>query len=177
MRPFSAISAAFLIVCAVSAIGRADTPPAVAPPAVAAAVVSPPPAPSCLCHPRLHHVWRRHRRVRHVRYWRHRQVVRVVVVRPPPPPYNPWLPTADDSAYDRAMTLHFRSPMVTGIALAEPGYPPTPPVRGIYPYRYAAGPAAFQYDGITGEYIALSQYDARRIVPPPPVPLVPLVPR
>jgi hypothetical protein len=168
MRPFSAIVAAFLMACAASATGRADTPPAVA------AAAAQPPAPGCGCPLRVHrHVWRRHVRY-HARYRRHWRVAVATVAYWPAIPayYNPLLPTPDDSAYDRAMTLHFRSAAVTGIQIAEPGYPPTPPVRGIYPYRYPAGPAVFQYDGITGQYIALSQYDARRVFPAVPVPLV-----
>ncbi len=88
----------------------------------------------------------------------------------PPPPYNPLLPNPLDSAYDRGMTLHFRSKPVTGISIADPGYPPTPPIAGVVAYRIQAYGGVYQYDGLTGEYIALAQYDARRAFPAAPAP-------
>ena len=66
----------------------------------------------------------------------------------PPDPYNPYLPGTLDTAYDRAMTLHFRSPAVTDTYLSERGWPPTPPIRGLYPYRVRAWGAVYQYDGL-----------------------------
>jgi hypothetical protein len=85
---------------------------------------------------------------------------------PPQPPdyYNPMLPSAYDTAYDRAMTLHFRSPAVTNTYLAESGWPPTPPVRGLFPYRVRAWGGIYQYDGVIGQYVALAQSDARRVL-------------
>ena len=79
--------------------------------------------------------------------------------------YNTGIPSPWDSAYDRAMTLHFRSPFVSGEIDPEPGYPHTPPVLAVGPYRFQSGPAVYQYDGITGQYIMLSQYDAHRVYP------------
>ena len=75
--------------------------------------------------------------------------------------YNPSLPSTLDTAYDRALTLHFRSPAVTDTNLAEPGWPPTPPVRGLFPYQARAWGATYRYDGLVGQYIRLSQPDAR----------------
>ena len=152
MRPFSAMTAAFLFACAVPLPGRADGPPA---PAAASAQRA---APDCKCpqaRPRRHV---RH----HVGQRRHRVPVPVAVA----PPYDPPIPSPWDSAYDRAMVLHFRSPAVSGYYRFEPGYPPTPPVFGIQHYRVPAGPVVFQYDGVTGEYIQLAQSDAQRAFPP-----------
>jgi hypothetical protein len=153
MRALVAIGAAFVMAWLIPAASRADAPGPGAAPAAAAAA-----APGCKC-PRPH---------RHVRH--HRRVHKRMVAMLPPPPvapeyYNTGLPSHWDSAYDRAMTLHFRSPFVTGVADPEPGYPHTPPVRAVAWYRYPSGPAVYQYDGITGEYIALSQYDAQRVFP------------
>jgi hypothetical protein len=171
MRPFSAIGAAFLIACALPVTSRADNPPATTGSSAAMATSA---APGCRC-PRPHRVLRRHVR-HHVRHWRHRRHQRVAVA--PPPPYNPLLPSQLDSAYDRAMTLHFRNKAVTGVRIAEPGYPPTPPVAGIMAYRVPAYGGVYQYDGLTGQYIALAVYDARRsgvpivpMAPPPPPPV------
>jgi len=83
----------------------------------------------------------------------------------PLPVYNPLIPSPWDSAYDRVMTLHFRSPEVSGAYVGEPGYPHTPPVRGGQPYRVQSGTAVLQYDGMAGQYITLSQEDARLAFP------------
>lgn len=160
MRPFSAMTAAFLVACAVPLPGRADGPPA---PAEAA-------APGCKCpEVQRRHAWRPRHHVRyhavHRRHW-----VPVPVAVAPPPPYDPPIPSPWNPAYDRAMTLHFRSPAVSGSYLLEPGYPPTPPVVGIQHYRVPTGPVVFQYDGLTGEYIRLAQRDARFAFPPIPPP-------
>ena len=88
---------------------------------------------------------------------------------PAPDYYNPLLPSTLDTAYDRAMTLHFRSPAVTDTYLAEPGWPPTPPVRGVFPYRVRAWGAVYDYDGLIGQYVALARYDARRIAAAVPI--------
>lgn len=162
MRALIAIAAAFVVACLIPAPSRADAPG----PGVAAA------KPDCKC-PRA----RPHRVVRKYR----RAPSRMIAALPPPVApiyYNTGIPSPWDPAYDRAMTLHFRSPFVTGIVDPEPGYPHTPPVRAVSWYRFASGPTVYQYDGITGQYIALSQYDARRVYPviaaaapaPPPAP-------
>jgi len=149
MRALIAIGAAFVMAWLVPAASRADAPG----PATAAAK-----APGCKCPP-----VRAHRVVRH-----RRAAKRMIAMSPPPVApvyYNTGIPSPWDSAYDRAMTLHFRSPFVSAIVDPEPGYPHTPPVRAVAWYRFASGPAVYQYDGITGQYIALSQYDAHRLYP------------
>jgi hypothetical protein len=164
MRALSAIGAAFVIACLTPAASRADAPgpgPAAAAPA----------APGCKC-PQV----RRARPHRHVRHYR-RARPRYAVVPAPPPLlyYNTGIPSPYDTAYDRAMTLHFRTPFVTGHVDPEPGYPHTPPVFGVQPYRFVSGPAVYQYDGLIGEYVELAQYDAHRALPAAmtQVPLVP----
>ncbi|HVC56891.1 MAG TPA: hypothetical protein VND95_13105 [Stellaceae bacterium] len=165
MRPFSAITAALLIACAVPASGLAVSP--------AAAAMATPAGPTCPCTP-VRHV-RPHRVVRHyVHHWRRpRRVYHPVApVAYMPPPYNPLLPSPLDPAYDRAMTLHFRAVPVSGVLLVDRGYPPTPPVAGIAPYRMPAYGGVYQYDGLTGQYVRLAQSDAWRTgiaVPPPPM--------
>jgi len=166
MRPFSVMTAAFLLACAVPMPGHADSPQS------PASAIAQPAAPGCNC-PRVqrHHAWRAHRYVRHyARHWRRAWPAPIAlgarVIYDPPIP-SPW-----DSAYDRAMVLHLRSPDVSGIYVAEPGFAPTPPVRGIQHYRVQAGGAVLQYDELTGQYIRLAQSDAQRAFPtaPPPVP-------
>jgi hypothetical protein len=88
--------------------------------------------------------------------------------------YNPLLPSPYDTAYDRAIVLHFRSPPVSGLYRPEPGYPSTPPVLGVHYYRVQPGPVVLQYDGMVGQYVQLAQHDPAQVhaVPPPlPVPL------
>ncbi len=148
MRPFSAIVAAFLVSgVAAPAPARADA------------------APGCHCPGVPHHHVRRLRH-HYVRHWGYPPPPAM----PPPAPveYNPLLPGPYDSAYDRAMVLHFRSPPVTGIYIADPGYPPTPPVHGVIPYRTGGGASVMQYDGAIGDYVQLARYDAERAMPPPP---------
>jgi hypothetical protein len=93
-----------------------------------------------------------------------------------PPPYNPLLPHPLDTAYDRGMVLHLRHPAVSGFRVVEPGYPPTPPIAGVLPYRVPAYAGVYQYDGLTGQYVRLAQRDAVRSgvpiepLPPPPAP-------
>jgi hypothetical protein len=104
-----------------------------------------------------------------------------VAVAVAPPIYDPPIPSPYDTAYDRAMTLHFRSAEVSGTYTGEPGYPHIPPVASVQPYRGFSGATVLQYDGLTGEYIALAQADARRflaalgppIAPPPAGPAPP----
>jgi hypothetical protein len=162
MRLYSAIATAFLIACAVPATSRADDPQS------AASAVSQTPAPGCNC-PRVQHrhAWRPHRHARHhARHWRHGWPTPIALLGPPVY-YDPPIPSPWDSAYDRAMTLHFRSPEVSGSYVGEPGFPHTPPIRGIQHYRVQAGAAVLQYDGLTGQYIRLAQSDAQRAFPPP----------
>ena len=153
MRPLDAIAAGLMLACAVPAVGRADGYP----PIPTAAAVA---APSCPCPPR-HNVWRAHRVRHYVRHW-------APWPPPPPPPvavwYDPPIPSPWDPAYDRAMVLHYRSPWVSGIFLAEPGYPPTPPVHGVRHYRVVTGGTVVQYDGMADGYVPLSQWDSRQVV-------------
>jgi hypothetical protein len=158
MRLFAAIAMLFAA-CALPAIAPAE---------------SMPPAPAKAgCHCRQvvrHRVWH----ARHfVRRW-HRRPVSVARVPPPVPVYfNTGIPSTLNPGYDRAMVLLFRSPAVSGIYTDDPGYPVTPVVGGVEPYQYDACCAVFQYDGMTGQYVQLSQYDAAR-VPPPPAASVPI---
>jgi hypothetical protein len=162
MRPFSAIGVAILIAFALPATSRADNPPSTAGASKAMAASA---TPGCTC-VRPKRVMHRH--VRH--HYRHRRHQRVAAA---PPPYNPLLPHELDTAYDRGMVLHFRSAAVSGFRHPEPGYPPTPPIAGVLPYRVAAYAGVYQYDGLTGQYVRLAQRDAQRSgvpIPPPPAP-------
>ena len=161
MRILSALGIGLMMFGVGATAGHADVSPA---PAAAATV-------NCPC-PRPHrHVWRpAHHRRHYVRRW---------VPAVPPPPLAAWfdapIPSPWDPAYDRAMVLAYRSPAVSGIALAEPGYPPTPPVLGVH-YRVVEGGRVLDYDAMADAWIPLSQWDARRVlaaIPPPPVPVVP----
>jgi hypothetical protein len=168
MRSVGAIIAASLHACALPATSRAAESPAA--PASGSSGMTNPAAPvTCNCPP-VHHVWRGHRHAHyHARHWRRRPAQSFAAA---PPPYNPLLPITTDTAYDRAMVLHYRSPVVTGRFVGDPGFPPTPPVNGVYPYRAQSGAAVYQFDGMANGYVALSQYDARRVGPvaPPPAP-------
>jgi len=162
MRTFCAIGAALLMACAAPAASRADGP---GPEAARAA------KPDCRCPDLRKRVARTHRP--HARY---RQLPYPAAAPGGfvPVYYNPALPSPYDSAYDRAMVLHFRSPPVSGFYRPEPGYPATPPVPGIHYYRVQAGPV-FQYDGVTGEYIQLARSDPASLAAmapplPPPAP-------
>jgi hypothetical protein len=165
MQLYSVIGVAVLFACAVPATSRADGPPA------AAAAVAQPAAPGCNC-PRVQHrhAWRAHRHVRHyARHWRRGWPTPVALA--PRVIYDPPIPSPWDSAYDRAMVLHLRSPEVSGTYVAEPGFPPTPPVRGIQHYRVQAGGAVLQYDELLGQYIQLAQTDAQRAFATAPAPV------
>jgi hypothetical protein len=114
---------------------------------------------------------------RHVRriVRRYRAPVRLVRVLPPPPPlvvYNPWLPSTYNGAYDRVMVQHFQAPPVSGVYGLDSEMPPTPPAAPFLPYRMQARGAVVQYDGITGEYIPLSQRDAQRVLAAAPLPIL-----
>lgn len=195
MRAFGAIGAAFLIACAVPAAGRADAPgPSQADVARALKPVPralldhrvPPPhvsqaaKPDCKCREAKPRV-ARHRH--HVRYRKHWHPYPVAIVQSPFTPvyYNPALPSPYDTAYDRGMVLHFRSPPVSGFYRPEPGFPPTPPIAGVHHYRVQPGPVVLQYDGLIGEYVQLAQNDPAQLhvgvpvpAPPPPLPPQPL---
>jgi hypothetical protein len=148
--------------------GYADGMPPAAPAAKA--------APGCHCPPVRHVRHVRHRR-HYVHRWR-RPLVPVVAVAPLP--YNAPIPWPWDTAYDRGMTLHFRSPAVSGTWTGDPGFTHTPPIVPVQWYREASGDAVLQYDGLTGQYIRLAQVDAMRAFPPapspPPVPAPPSPP-
>ena len=169
MRVPIAIGAAVLLGCAITGPGRAETATTTsgvsqAQHAIVAACDEPGPG-----FRRIHRV---HRRViRHVRYVRRR-------LAPPPVAvldaslYNPGLPGTLDPAYDRAMVLHYRSPEVSDIDRAEPGYSPTPPVHGLWPYRVRSWGGVYDYDAMVGQYVRLAAPDAAQVaaiaVPLPP---------
>ncbi len=178
MRALSSIGAVFVLLCAAT-VGRAETI-AAAPAAGSDRALAPP----ILCDgpgpmPRPHRIVRHHRHYVRLHYRHRRHWWPMPAALPYPPPaavvpvyYNPPLPDPYDSAYDRAMTLHFRSPAVSGIQVLEPGFPPTPPIVPYQWYRVqAAGGPVLQYDGLTGQYIPLAQSDAAWLAvatsPPP----------
>ena len=171
MHRLCSIGAVFLLACAAVAPGRADT-------ATKALMASGVPQPAVAACDEPGPGFRRHRRVtRRVRYVRH---VRYVERWLPPPPvavfeasaYNPGLPGTLDPAYDRAMVLHYRSPEVSDIDRDEPGYSPTPPVHGLWPYRVRRWGGVYDYDAMVGQYVRLAAPDAARVaaiaVPLPP---------
>jgi hypothetical protein len=155
MRPLYAIAALVLVAGLIPVAGYADGMPPTKPAAL----------PRCPCPPVRHvrhvrHIYRHH----YVRHWRRRPVPLVAVV--PLPPYNAPIPWPWDTAYDRGMTLHFRSYAVSGTWTGNPGFPYTPPIVPVEWYREpAAGGAVFQYDGLTGEYVRLAAVDAVRALP------------
>ena len=104
------------------------------------------------------------RRARYVHRWYRSQPVAVFE---PNGYYDPLLPSTLDTAYDRAMVLHFRSPAVTDTYLAD-AVPPTPPVHGIFPYRVRAWDGVYNYDGLIGEYVRLAPTDAALVTAPDP---------
>ena len=160
MRFFWVVSVALLAVAGLPAPGHAATPPA-------ASAATAPMTPGCHC-PGL----RPHRVVVRA-HIRHRRWAPPVAVAAPPLPavyYEPGIPSPWDTAYDRGMVLHFRSPDVSGFYFSEAGYPDTPEIVSVQPYRVVNGRAVSQYDGLTGEYIPLAAYDAERLAPVP-VPL------
>lgn len=167
MRVPIAIGAAVLLGCAIAAPSRAET--AAEAPIFAAGAHQPivagcdEPGPG----------FRRHRRVsRHVRYIRRRLPPPRVAVFDASAYYNPGLPGTLDPAYDRAMVLHYRSPEVSDIDRDEPGYSPTPPVHGLWPYRVRSWGGVYDYDAMVGQYVRLAPPDAARVaaiaVPLPP---------
>jgi hypothetical protein len=159
MRLFCAIRATVLLVCAAASTSHAeglrstDSGGSGATPQARVA--------ACNCpSPVYRSSVRRHYAVGQSREW---PSYSEVAVAEPPDPYNPYLPGTLDTAYDRAMTLHFRSPAVTDTYRRERGEAPTPPIRGLYPYRVRAWGAVYQYDGLIGQYVALAQSDAGRV--------------
>jgi hypothetical protein len=161
MRLFCA-SATLLLVCAAASVGHAEGMGVIQ--LAGDSTLRPTRAPVCKClGPDYHSGARRHHRSRAtVRRYRAAPYKAIAVA---PDHYNPWLPGPFDTAYDRATTLHFRSLTVTGIYHAERGWPPTPPINGLYPYRVRAWGAVYQYDGLIGQYVALAQPDAARVAP------------
>jgi hypothetical protein len=165
MRVISAFAGALLLGCAGAGLAQAEelaTPQTAPGPLVAkcdAPVANPNPRPK-----------------RHVRRMvRYRAPVRLVRMLPPPPPlivYNPWLPSTYNGAYDRVMVQHFQAPPVSGIYGIDSEMPSTPPAAPFQPYRMQTSGAIVQYDGITGEYIPLSQRDARRVLAAAPLPVL-----
>lgn len=158
MRTFGAIAAAFLVACMAPAASRADAPG----PASGTAAAPGSAAEGCKCPGAPRRAARPHRpkrhHARHHRRW-HPPPPMAVAPALPPAYYNPGIPSPYDTAYDRAMVLHFRSPIVSGLYNPEPGYPPTPPVAGIQHYRVQPGTHVLQYDGLIGEYVQLAADD------------------
>lgn len=155
MRLFAAIAAMLFAACALPAAARAD---GMAPAAAMA---------DCRCARVVvrHHERYVRRVVRHRRHYR-RSLVAVV---PRVPIYFAWMiPSPLNPGYDRAMVLLFRSPAVSGFYTDDPGYPVTPVVAGVAPYERRECCAVFQYDGMTGQYIQLSQADSAHAPPAPP---------
>jgi hypothetical protein len=159
MRLFCAIRATVLLVCAAATASHADGLRSTD--SIASTTVSHARIATCDCLSPVYH--RRYHPQAQLRQFRQWPPVAEVAVAAPPDPYNPYLPGTLDTAYDRAMTLHFRSPAVTDTYLSERGWPPTPPVRGLFPYRVRAWGAVYQYDGLIGQYVALAQSDAGRV--------------
>jgi len=118
--------------------------------------------PGCHC-PLVHR--RVHARVRH---YRAPLPPKAVVAIAGPDYYNVLIPSPWDTAYDRIVVTHFRSPTVTGFYNPEA---PRPTWHGVLPYRIRTGDAVLQYDGLIGRYVPLAHEDAALIaaaVPPPP---------
>ena len=152
MRRIAMIGAALLIGYGLPAPAGADG----LPPEVKA-------APGCHC-PLVHR--RVHARVRRYRAPLPPRAVAAIG----PDYYNVLIPSTWDTAYDRIVVTHFRSPTVTGFY--DPEAPP-PSWHGVLPYRIRTGEAVLQYDGLIGRYVPLAQADAALIaaaVPPPPPP-------
>jgi hypothetical protein len=150
MRAFPAIGAALLMACAAPAASRADGVPA-------ASAVSAPGAPGCRCPGVV-----RHRALRHGRFYAHRRgapVARALVVWPA---YNPPIPDASDTAYDRVMVQYTRAREWRGEYVIEPPYAPRPPLPGLPHFRVAASGAVFEYDIMADGYVQLAQRDAVR---------------
>jgi hypothetical protein len=168
MRLFSAIRATVLLVSTAAATSHADSL-ANADPASSGGIVRPRFA-ACDCPGYRWGLRQHHYRRSYARQFQGSGPAPELEPAEPPDSYNPLLPSTYDTAYDRAMTLHFRSPAVTDTYLVEPGWPPTPPVRGVFPYRVRAWGGVYQYDGLVGQYIALAQSDARRVTAAVPIP-------
>jgi hypothetical protein len=162
MRLFGA-SAILLLVCAAASVGHAEGM-GVIQLAGDSTLPRATRVPVCKCPGPIYHSGaRRHRRsLATVRRYRAGPYKAIAVA---PDTYNPRLPSPFDTAYDRAMTLHFRSLAVTGTYRAERGWPPTPPIHGLYPYRVRAWGTVYQYDGMIGQYVALALPDAARVAP------------
>ena len=152
MRALHAIGAAFLMASLMPVSSHAEG-------TAGASTVSQAAAPGCHC-PRQ--AWRPHRHARlHARYWRHGRPVPIALA-PPWPAYNPPIPSAYDSAYDRVQTQYMHAREWRGEYLIEPGYVPQPPLPGLPHFRVAAGGAVYEYDIMADGYVQLAQRDARR---------------
>lgn len=156
MRVLGTVGAAFLIAFAIPAASRADGPA----PAGGAAASAAATAPDCKCPTvQKRRAVRPRRHARHHRRWHPPPIAVAPAPALPSVYYNPGIPSPYNTAYDRAMVLHFRSPIVSGLYDPEPGYPQTPPVAGVRPYRVPAGATVTQYDGLIGEYVQLAADD------------------
>lgn len=155
MRLFCVIRATVLLVCAAATTSHAD---GLRRTDLSGSGATPQARVACNCPAYRSSV--RRVQVRGYREWRS---VSPVALPEPPDPYNPWLPGTHDTAYDRAMALHFRSPAVTDTYRSERGEAPMPPIHGLYPYRVRAWGGVYQYDGLIGQYVALAQPDASRV--------------
>jgi hypothetical protein len=150
MRTFHMIGAAFMMAWALPATTYADGMPA-------ANSVS---APGCHC-PGVaqRHAWRGHG---HPYAWHRRHGAVLTAVAAPWPAYNPPIPSAYDSAYDRVMTQYTRARELRGEYLIEPPYVPQPPLPGLPHFRVAGGGTVFEYDIMADGYVQLAQRDAQR---------------
>ncbi|HTV88046.1 MAG TPA: hypothetical protein VME41_03430 [Stellaceae bacterium] len=154
MRLFPAIAAVLSVACTIPLSAHADGMPPVA---------------RLAGHGR--HVV--HRRIVETRRWVHYRLRRwrrpvPIALAPPVPIYFGWqIPDTLNPGYDRAMVLLYRSPAVSGMYTDDPGFPTTPVVTGA-PYQYDVCCAVFQYDGMAGAYVQLSQADAAEATMPPP---------
>jgi hypothetical protein len=158
MRPFAVITAVLLAASVLPAAARADGRPATS------------------ATPLFPH-WRatvRHHMRHAMRYRPHRRWSARVAPAPRVPVYFAGMvPNTLNPGHDRAMVLLLRSPAVSGIYTDDPGYPATPVVAGA-PYQRDTCCGVFQYDGMTGQYIQLSQADAAHLPPLPPAGGVPI---
>jgi len=153
MRAFHAIAAAFLTAWAIPAASHAEGIAAVG-------TVAAPGAPGCHCPGVAHRAaWRRHGHA-----WHRRHAPAPKALATPWPAYNPPIPSAYDSAYDRVMTQYTRAREVRGEYLIEPPYVPRPPLPGLPHFRVAASGAVYEYDIMADGYVQLAQRDAQRAV-------------
>ena len=166
MRRFLAVSVALLLGVAIALPARADG------------------MPELKTKTKVHIV----KKVRQVRRTvRRRVTVPQIVALPGPYDLHAYPPQPLDSAYEPAMVEYFRDPSITGyrpgsaagyvhdsagmyvagvsyhrttwLGARAPQLPP-PPQTDNFPFRKYAGALVCEYDGVTGEYVALSRADA-----------------